>query len=79
MLAKILGNVMFYLLCASLAGCTSDQSAIFVSTAFPGAVRGCRLPQRMHNTPQSLPGACRALSLAPLKRDSSTYEFQFTA
>jgi hypothetical protein len=30
MLAKILGNVRFFLLCAPLAGCASDQSAIFV-------------------------------------------------
>gem|GEM_PF-1852450 len=30
MLAKILGNVRSYSLCASLAGCASDQSAIFV-------------------------------------------------
>jgi len=56
MLAKILGNVRFYFLCASLAGCASDQSAIFVGTAYPGAGRGCRLPQRMYKY-ASLPEA----------------------
>jgi hypothetical protein len=34
--------------------------------------RRCRLPRRMYNTP-------RRLRLAPLKWDSSTNEFQFTA
>ncbi len=29
MLAKILGNIRFYLLCASLGECASDQSAVF--------------------------------------------------
>jgi hypothetical protein len=65
MLAKILGKVRSYILFALLKGMR------FRSKRYLCWQRR-RLPQRIYNTP-------RRLLLAPLKRDSSTNEFQFTA
>jgi hypothetical protein len=57
MLAKILGNVRFYLLCALLNGMRLRSKRYF-------CWRRCRLPQRINNTP-------RRLRLAQLKLDRS--------